>query len=231
MPWVIRARISDSRSVRPSPRPGQSRPLSPPARPGGSLTTSSPGVHRLQRGDELAGGQRLGQVAVHALLAGGLDQVGVEVPGVDDHPRARGLSTSTPMCSWSDSGWAKQSYSTMSTVSLERLVGVDLGDDHPVAVVVEDLGDTHQHDVVVVDQGHGDGPGAGRRTGRGHGATLTHLGVYRHRPRGHEDRDVTQPSTERHHHAGTHPHHHHRRPDRRRARASPRARASSTCPS
>ena len=39
---------------------------------------------------------------------------------------------------------------------VERLVGVDLGDDDPVAVVVEHLGDAEQHDVVVVDQGDRD---------------------------------------------------------------------------
>ena len=42
LPWVMSARISDSRSVSPSARPGQSSPVGADARPGGSLTTISP---------------------------------------------------------------------------------------------------------------------------------------------------------------------------------------------
>ena len=42
MPWVISARISASRSLRPSPRPGQSSPGALRVRAATSLTTTSP---------------------------------------------------------------------------------------------------------------------------------------------------------------------------------------------
>ena len=115
------------------------------------------GVHGLQRGDQIAGRQRLRQVAVHPLPAGALG------PDRGGSSRCRpplggraGCSIRTLISSWSDSGCAKESYSTMSTVSLERLVGVDLGDDDPVPVLVEHLGHAEHDDVVVVDQRHGD---------------------------------------------------------------------------
>ena len=54
----------------------------------------------------------------------------------------------------------------MSTVSVDRLVGVDLGDDDPVAVGVEHVGDAGQHDVVVVDQRDGDRRRGGARACR-----------------------------------------------------------------
>ena len=38
----------------------------------------------------------------------------------------------------------------------QRLVGVDLGDDHAVAVAVEHVRQADQHHVVVVDQRHRD---------------------------------------------------------------------------
>ena len=71
LPWVISARISDSRSVRPS---AASRPVRARWRCARGRRRIADhdlaGVHRLQGGDQVAGGQRLGQVAVHALLAG-----------------------------------------------------------------------------------------------------------------------------------------------------------------
>ena len=71
LPWVISARISASRSVRPSPPPGPvERRRSARARAAASLMTRLAGVHRLQGLDQLAGGQRLGQVAVRAALVG-----------------------------------------------------------------------------------------------------------------------------------------------------------------
>ena len=39
---------------------------------------------------------------------------------------------------------------------VQRAVGVDLGDDDPVAVAVEHVRDAEQHHVVVVDQRDGD---------------------------------------------------------------------------
>ena len=42
LPWVMRARISDSRSLSPSPRPGQSSPTALRARAGTSLMTVCP---------------------------------------------------------------------------------------------------------------------------------------------------------------------------------------------
>src|SRR6476620_9485905 len=44
------------------------------------------GVYRFERFDEFAGRKGLGQVAVHAVPSGVGDQVGMEVPGVDDDP-------------------------------------------------------------------------------------------------------------------------------------------------
>ena len=58
------------------------------------------------------------------------------------------------MSSWSASGWAKESYSTTSTVVVDGLVGVQLGDDDPVLVRVEQVGQPDHDDVVVVDQRH-----------------------------------------------------------------------------
>ena len=56
------------------------------------------------------------------------------------------------MSSWSASGWAKESYSATSTSSVDGLVGVELGDDDPVPVRVEQMGQPDHDDVVVVDQ-------------------------------------------------------------------------------
>ena len=58
------------------------------------------------------------------------------------------------MSSWSASGWAKESYSTTSTVVVHGLVGVQLGDDDPIPVRVEQMGEPDHDDVVVVDQRH-----------------------------------------------------------------------------
>src|SRR6476620_11664865 len=44
------------------------------------------GMHCLERFDKFAGGKGLGQVAVHAVPSCVGDQVGMEVPGVDDDP-------------------------------------------------------------------------------------------------------------------------------------------------
>src|SRR6476620_11180154 len=81
LPWVMRARISDSRSLRPSPRPGQSSPTALRARGGTSLMTVS-GMHRFQCGYQLSRRQRLGDVAVRSLLLGVADKIRVKVPRV-----------------------------------------------------------------------------------------------------------------------------------------------------
>ena len=39
---------------------------------------------------------------------------------------------------------------------LERLIRVELGDNHAVAVLIEHVGHAHQHHVVVVHKRHGD---------------------------------------------------------------------------
>jgi hypothetical protein len=53
-PWVISAKISDSRSVSPSLRPGQFNPPMLRARKGGALITMLAAVDRFQRIDEVA---------------------------------------------------------------------------------------------------------------------------------------------------------------------------------
>ena len=72
-------------------------------------------VDRLQRGDQLGGRERLGQVAAGSLGQGALDEGRLEVPRVDGDAPARGLAVSTSRSSWSASAWANVSYSATST--------------------------------------------------------------------------------------------------------------------
>jgi hypothetical protein len=93
----------------------------------------------------------------------------MEVPGVDHHAPGSG---------------AVYEYRDLIVVGLrlcERVVesdvdgvpdgfvGVDLGDDHPVAVLIEHVRHPDQHHLVVVHQRHGDRPTAG---GSGHLSTI-----------------------------------------------------------
>ena len=96
----------------------------------------------------------------------------MEVPGVDDDVTGVRVVDEDAISSWSASGWAKESYSTMSTSSSTGSFGVDLGDDDPVAVAVEHVGEPDQDDVVVVDQRDGD-----RGESAGHARTVNPLGV------------------------------------------------------
>ena len=91
LPWVMRARISDSRSVRPSVRPGQSSPVAGRAWVAWAADDDLAGVNGLQCGDELAGGERLGEVAAGSFGGGAGDQVGMEVPRVDDDAAGVGV--------------------------------------------------------------------------------------------------------------------------------------------
>ena len=121
----------------------------------------------LQRVDELACRERLGQVAVGALAQRSLDQLFVEVPRVDGH--AAGVRT------------LDQRFDVLlvrlalGEVVVERDVDgftyalgqVDLDDDDPILVAVEQVGDPEQDDFVVVDQADPDrrpaAPGGHRR--------------------------------------------------------------------
>ena len=166
IPWVIRARISDSRSVRPSARPGQSSPLRCGARAGGSLMTISPAWTASSAATRSRAGSVLDRYPLHSLPAGALDQVGVEVPGVDDDPARSGLRDQD--ADLVVVGLRLREGVVQHDVDdvLDRLVGVDLGDDDPVPVAVEHAGRYPQHDVVVVDQRDGDRRRRGQATSR-----------------------------------------------------------------
>ena len=64
---------------------------------------------------------------------------------------------------------------------LDGLVGIELGDEHPIAIRVEHVRHPGQHDVVVVDEGDEDRPMC---LGGRHAVTVTPLGVYCSRLRG-----------------------------------------------
>ena len=166
LPWVMRARISDSRSVRPSDRPGQSSPVVGRDRPGAGLIDGVAGVNGFERGDQVACGQRLGQVAVGPLAHRTVDQVGMEVPGVDDDPAGVRILDEHPDLVVVGLRLGERVVQHDVDVVLERCVEVDLDDDDPVRVPVEHVRQTDEHDLVVVDERNRDRRRATRSTTR-----------------------------------------------------------------
>jgi hypothetical protein len=109
-------------------------------------------VDRLQGVDELVCRQRLGQVAAGAFVERRGDQLGLEVPGVDDDAMLTGMLYEHP--DLAEVGFRLGEAVVEDDVDVVGywLVGVDLGDDDPIAVLVEEVGETDEDDVVVVDQ-------------------------------------------------------------------------------
>ena len=173
LPWVMSAKISDSRSVSPSLRPGQFSPPLLRAREGGSLITMSPAWIASRAATRSPRPQRFGQIPVDALPAGVLDQVGVEVPCVDRD--SAGARVSDQHADLVMVGFRLRETVVQDDVNQvgNGDVGVELGDHYAVLVLLENVGDAHHHDVVVVDQRDGD-----RCPYRGfHKLTLTSLRV------------------------------------------------------
>ncbi len=120
------------------------------------------GVNGFERRDELTGRQGLGQVAMRSLPAGVLDEVGMEVPGVDDD--AVGVRAVDEDLDLAAVGFGLGERVVERDVDgvVERLVGVDLGNEDTIAIRAQHAGDAGQHDVVVVDQSDQDRLGFGR---------------------------------------------------------------------
>ena len=157
LPWVIRARTSDSRSVKPSARPGQSRP--------GWVRDARRGVadHGVAGMDRFQGGRRARWRATSwtdsrwrpwpiALSI----ELRVEVPRVDDDTAGAGVGDEHLDVVVVGFGLGERVVEDDVDVVDDRLVGGDLGDDDAVAVAVEQMGEADHHDVVVVDERDGD---------------------------------------------------------------------------
>ena len=76
----------------------------------------------------------------------------MEVPGVDHDPAGAGVVDEDADLVVVGLGLGERVVQHDVDVVLDRLVGVDLGDHDPVAVLIEHVRQTDQHDVVVVDQ-------------------------------------------------------------------------------
>ena len=110
---------------------------------------------------------------MHALVAGDLDEIGMEVPGVDDHPARAGIAQQLGDLDVVGFGLRERVVQHHVDTVADRGVRVDLSDDHPIAVVVEEMGEALQYDVVVVDESDRDGPG-----GKGHASAFHPQGCY-----------------------------------------------------
>ena len=117
--------------------------------------------------DQLLRRQRLRQVAPRADAQRGLDQLGLQVPRVDDDAAAAGVPHQLRHLLLVGLRLREAVVEHDVDDILNRLVGVDLGHDHPIAVTIEDLGHAQDDDVVVVDERHRDGgrSARGRRSG------------------------------------------------------------------
>jgi len=111
-------------------------------------------VHRLQRLDEFAGGQGLGQVSVGSLAQRAVDEFGVEVPGVDHHAAGARVGHEDGDLGLVGLGLGERVVQHDVHDVLDSLVRVDLHDAHAVAISLEHAGHPEEHDVVVVDQRH-----------------------------------------------------------------------------
>src|SRR4029450_9346767 len=104
----------------------------------------------------------LGEIAVYATGAGGVDQVGMEVPGVHHDvtgARVAYQNADLPVIGFRLSeGVVEHDVDGVCYV----LVAVEFSDSHSIAVLLEDVRHTHHHDVVIVDQRDGDRRGPDR---------------------------------------------------------------------
>src|SRR5215203_985846 len=109
--------------------------------PGGCRADDGvPVVDRAQGVDEVAGRQRLGQVSADALVQGALDEVGGEVPGVDDDASGVRVADEHRDLVVVGLGLGERVVEHDVDDVVDRAVGVELGDDDLVAVLVEDVG-------------------------------------------------------------------------------------------
>jgi hypothetical protein len=129
------------------------------ARPARRLVTDHhfPRMDRLQRRNQIARRQRLGQIPVHPLPAGAGDQVRMEVPRVDHHPAGARIRHQRADLFLVGLRLGEGVVQHDVDDAVHRLVRVQLADDHPVAVPVEHVRHAGHDDVVVVHEGDRDG--------------------------------------------------------------------------
>ena len=149
-PWVISAKISDSRPVSPSLRPGQFSPPMLRARKGGSLITMSPAWIASKAATRSRAGKAFDKYPLTPCLQAFSIRSESEVPGVDRYPAGARISDQ-------HADLVMVGFRLCEAVVQDDVnqvgngdVGVQLGDHHPISVLLENVRDAHHHDVVVV---------------------------------------------------------------------------------
>ena len=93
---------------------------------------------------------------MRSLLPRTMDEVRVKVPGVDHNSPGARIGDKNGNFFVIRFWLGERVIQSYVDGVDESLVRVELGDNHPVAVLIEHVGQAHHHHVVVVDDRHGD---------------------------------------------------------------------------